>query len=111
VPGWPGAAASAGCNGLLRAGAALLESVQDIVDEVPHAGWAATDAPASGPPDGLAGEVYACLAREPLPVDAVAERLGRDAATVAATLALLEVDGHVVRGQGQRYWAAPAAGG
>lgn len=108
VPGWPGAAASAGTNGLLRAGAALLECVDDIVHELPGLSW--TGGPGSPPPvpDGLAGQVYECLTREPLPADLVAERIGADAAGVTAALAVLEMEGRVVRGQGQRYWAAPA---
>lgn len=110
VPGWPSAAASAGTNGLLRAGAALLESVRDVVDEVPGARWADEDRPAGAPPRGVAAQVYECLAHEPLAADVVAERVGHDAATVAAALAVLEVEGRVVRGQGQRYWAAPSGG-
>ena len=38
VPGWPGALASEGCNGLLRAGAALLEGPEDVVAELADAG-------------------------------------------------------------------------
>ncbi len=110
VPGWPGAASSVGCNGLLRAGAALLEDVDDIVDEVAGAAWAAPEENPGAPPSGVAAQIYRCLTHEPLPADVVAERLGCDAATVAAALAVLEVEGRVVRGQGQRYWAAPAGG-
>ena len=36
------------------------------------------------------------------------EELEEDAATVAAALALLEVEGLAVRGEGQRFWAAPS---
>lgn len=108
VPGWPGAAASVGCNGLLRSGAALLEGADDVVDEVPAAGWVGVGDTRPRAPDGVAGRVYECLAREPLAADVVAERVGEDAAAVAAVLAVLEVEGLVVRGEGQRYWAAPA---
>lgn len=108
VPGWPGAAASVGCNALLRSGAALLEGVDDVVDEVPSERWAGGGDERLRAPDGVAGRVYECLAREPLAADVVAERVGEDAAAVAAVLAVLEVEGLVVRGDGQRYRAVAA---
>ena len=109
VPGWPGTVASTGCNNLLRAGAALLEHAGDVVGELPGA-WrpAAGDGSAAAMPDGLAGRVYECLAREPLPADLVADRVREDAAAVASARALLEEEELAVRGEGQRYWAAPA---
>ncbi|MGD9571704.1 MAG: DNA-processing protein DprA [Thermoleophilia bacterium] len=112
VPGWPGTAAAEGGNGLLRAGAALLESADDVVAEMPHPGWAA-DAPGAAAmvPGGLAGRVHALLAHEPAVADALAAALGEDPAAVARALALLEVEGLVVRGEGQRWWAAPLAAG
>jgi DNA processing protein len=108
VPGWPGALQSEGCNGLLRAGAGLLESVEDVVAELPDAGWRAPSAAARSIPEGLAGLVHERLAREPMGADRLAEELGRDPAAVAGALALLEVEGLVVRGEGQRYWATPS---
>lgn len=109
VPGWPGSLASEGCNGLLRAGAALLEDAADVVAELPDAPWRP---PAHGleevAPDGLAARVLAELAREPQDSDALAEALALDAGSVAGALAVLEVEGLVVRGEGRRWWAAPS---
>jgi DNA processing protein len=111
VPGWPGAAASVGCNALLRAGAALMEGAQDIIAELPDAPWRRPEhARVPDPLDGLAARAIACLAHEPLPADALAGRLGEDAASVACALALLEVDGRVARGDGQRYMVLPRPG-
>lgn len=110
VPGWPGAASSVGCNALLRAGAALMEGADDIVAELPNAAWRTPPPAAAEPIDGLAARVLDCLAAEPLPADALSARLGERAATVACTLALLEVDGRVARGDGQRYMVLPAGG-
>lgn len=108
VPGWPGALASEGANGLLRAGAALLEGADDVVAEMPHAAWRDGDGSSGGrEPEGLAGRVHALLAREPRAADGLAEALGEDAAAVAGALALLEVEGLAIRGEGQRWWAAP----
>ena len=107
VPGWPGAVASEGCNALLRAGAALLETAEDVIAEMPDAVWREA-APARPPElDGLAGRIHDHLAREPMDADRLGEELGEDPATVAGALALLEVEGIVVRGDGQRFWATP----
>jgi DNA processing protein len=108
VPGWPGALASEGCNGLLRAGAALLETADDVVAELPGARWRAPGDPeGEAVPDGLAARVHERLAREPMDVDALAEALGADPGEIAGALALLEIEGLAVRGEGRRYWATP----
>jgi DNA processing protein len=108
VPGWPGALASEGCNGLLRAGAALLETADDIVAELPDAGWRSPGDPdGEAVPEGLAARVHERLAHEPADADALAEALGADPGEIAGALALLEVEGLVVRGEGRRYWATP----
>ncbi len=108
VPGWPGARESEGCNGLLRAGAGLLESVEDLAAELPGAAW--REPPPVAPPhlDGLARRVHDQLCREPMGADRLADELQEDAATIAGALALLEVEGLAVRGEGQRFWAAPS---
>ena len=108
VPGWPGALASEGANGLLRAGAALLESADDVVAEMPHATWRAISPPCPPVLDGLPGRVHELLARQPLDADALAGALDEDPAAIVRALALLEVDGIAIRGEGQRYWATPA---
>jgi DNA processing protein len=105
VPGWPGAEASAGCNALLRAGAALLETADDVVAELPDQVFGSARLPGGAPPEGLAGRVLALLRREPMRADELAVALGAEAGSVAAALALLEVEGHAVRGDGQRFWA------
>ena len=107
VPGWPGAVASEGCNALLRAGAALLEGVEDIRAEMPGAAWRESAAARPVELDGLAGRIHARLAREPMDADRLGQELGEDPAAVAGALALLEVEGVVVRGDGRRFWAAP----
>lgn len=111
VPGWPGAEASAGCNALLRAGAALLEDADDVVHELPRAAWRrAGGSAASPPPGGLPGRVHELLRREPLRADQIGAELGAEPGEVAAAIAVLEVEGLAVRGEGQRYWAAAVPG-
>jgi DNA processing protein len=93
VPGSPSAAGSAGTNGLLKAGAGLIEDADDL------AGWLGVAPPAQPsaelPPDLAA--VLAELARQPSGPDELAQRLGRSAADIAAALIRLELDGLVIR--------------
>ena len=110
VPGAPGAVASAGCNALLRAGAAMCEGVADVVAELPGACWRPDCRPAQSMPDGLDGQIYELLSREPLRIEELAGRMSGDPASIAGALARLEIEGLVFRGQGQRFWASPLRG-
>jgi DNA processing protein len=106
VPGAPGATASVGCNALLRAGAAMCERVEDVIEECPGYAWGHGELGFRAAPEGLDGRIYELLGREPLRADEICPRLGIAAETVAVALGRLELDGYVVRGQGQRFWAA-----
>ena len=98
VPGWPGAEMSAGCNALLRAGAALCECVDDVVNEALHAPWTqSTMAPAR---DASAETVLRVVAREACGADEIAQMAGMDPAAVAIALVSLEIDGAVCREDG-----------
>jgi DNA processing protein len=110
VPGAPGAAASVGCNALLRAGAAMCEGVDDVIDECPGFNWNQPVAEARAAPSGLDGQIYILLSREPLRADELSERLGGDPAALAAALGRLELDGYIVRGNAQRFWVAALPG-
>ncbi|MGD9696932.1 MAG: DNA-processing protein DprA [Thermoleophilia bacterium] len=111
VPGWPGTAASEGCNALLRAGAALLEGADDVVAELPGLAWAPPPGLDPGPgPTGLPGRIHAALQREPMTPEGLAEALDEDPSAVAGAIALLEVEGLALRGEGRRYWATPLGG-
>ena len=98
VPGWPGSALSAGCNALIRAGAALCEGADDVVAEVPTAAWG--DAPVPASATGTCAQVLAVIAREPAGVDRIASEAGLGHADVAVALAALEMDGLVARDPG-----------
>lgn len=111
VPGFPGIEGSAGCNALIRAGAALCEGAQDVVAEVAYASWQQGPVGvAAAKPAGLAGRIYRRLCLEPLRLDQIAEAVDSEPGPVAAALALLEVEGQVLRGEGQRFWATPQQG-
>jgi len=110
VPGAPGAVASVGCNALLRAGAAMCESAADVLAELPAASWRPERRQAQTVPDGLDGRIYMLLSHEPLVIEQLATRTSGDPASIAGALARLEIDGLVVRGQDQRFWASPLRG-
>jgi DNA processing protein len=87
VPGSPAAAGAAGTNGLLKAGAGLIEDGDDLL------AWLGLDArpaaDASLPPAARA--VLAALAEAPAYPDELASRLDRPVADVQAALAELEL--------------------
>ncbi|MFN8122657.1 MAG: DNA-processing protein DprA [Thermoleophilia bacterium] len=112
VPGWPWSDAAAGCNELIRAGAAVCTCAGDVVAEVPHPGWSAPGGgDAAGPVlEGLPRDVHELLRGAPRRADEVAAALTADPAAIAAALAFLELEGLALRGDGQRWWAAPTRG-
>ncbi len=109
VPGRPRSPLVAGCHALIRAGAALCESVDDVVAEVPHPGW--IDAP-SDPPmaPGIGADVLELLREGPRSCDELTHGLGVAAAAVGAAVAELEIVG-AVRMSGGRVHTTGARGG
>ena len=100
IPGSIHSPQSRGCHALIRQGAKLVESVNDILEELPslHAGSAAAAA------NGDAGAVSAreeplldALGFDPVSLDALSARTGWSAAALQARLLELELDGHVAR--------------
>lgn len=100
VPGEIFRASSAGCHALLKDGAKLVESVDDILDEL-NPWLAQTPAPAPAPA-GLAGRVYALLGAQPLHIDELVNS-EFSSAQIAAALLELELDGWVAQHEGQRF--------
>ena len=89
---------SKGCHKLIREGAKLVETAQDILDELrlPQAAPAmAVAAHADDPEDRSIAAVLAALGHSPADVDTLASRCGFGAAAVMAALTALELDGRV----------------
>lgn len=87
--------ASRGCNGLIRSGAKLVESIDDILEEL--SGWTvyqhgAMSESAIEAPDSA---IYRALGYEPMPVDTLAGQCQLPIAQLLAELAELELEGWV----------------
>jgi DNA processing protein len=89
---------SKGCHKLIRDGAKLVETAQDILDELALPLVASRALPVrddGGPPDATEARLLAALGHDPLDVDTLAARSGLAAALVTATLTALELRGRV----------------
>ena len=104
IPGSIHAPQSRGCHALIRQGAKLVESAQDVLEELkipattvpglPHEGVNAPGATAS---DETENPVLAALGYDPLGLDALIARTGMDASTLQVALLELELDGRIAR--------------
>ena len=107
IPGSILSPQSAGCHALIRQGAALVDSPEQVLQELgalaPLATAAAPVAPsaiaAAGPDDA----VLRALGHDPLSLDALIDRCGWTAPALSAHLLTLELDGLVARLPGGLY--------
>lgn len=98
IPGSIHAPQSRGCHALLRQGAKLVETAQDVLDELqglPARKSAA--APASQPESKADAELLMALGFAPMGLDALVARTGWSAAQLQAALLELELEGRVAR--------------
>jgi DNA processing protein len=104
IPGSIHSPMSKGCHRLIKEGAKLVESAQDILEELnlaPSAQAAADGPSAPLPPEQAA--LLDALGFDPVDVDALSLRTGRDAGGLIADLLELELAQHVERLPGNRY--------
>jgi DNA processing protein len=115
VPGFPGDFRSAGPNHLLREGAFVVEDAVDVVANLPGLARSLAAAIAaerahgaedrSSGLDGDAARVYDLVAHGATP-DEVARASGLDVARAQEILVRLEIDGHLVRDDLNRFFRA-----
>ncbi len=108
VPGSVRNPLARGCHALLRDGAKLVETVEDILEEL-DPGFLRAPAPdpgcaAPGPgTDATQRQVLEALGHDPAPVDHLVERTGLTADAVSAILLTLELRGLVASAPGGCY--------
>ena len=100
LPGSIHSPTARGCHRLIKEGAKLVESAQDILDEL-RIDADAGERRAPRPP--AHGALLAALGFDPVDLDTLAARTGRDAGSLAAELLELELSQDVERLPGNRY--------
>ena len=95
IPGSIHAPQSRGCHALIRQGAKLVESAQDILEDLRMI--EVTDRPAATPTPSEPDELLEAMGHDPVGLDALQARTGLDTASLQARLLELELDGQVSR--------------
>lgn len=105
VPGSIHSPQSRGCHKLIKQGAKLVETVQDILDELSWGTGAAARPAAATVVDSttMAGEVLEAMAFDPCSLDELAARSGLPPEKVSVVLLHLELEGRVASLAGGRY--------
>jgi len=110
VPGMAGSPSARGTNNLLRQGARLVESVEDVLEEIhlpPRAAPVAESSLEIGEearkPSGTGGAVWQVLEDTPLDIDEIAQKCKLSAAETAAGLMELTLTGFADEWPGKRY--------
>ena len=103
IPGSIHSPLSKGCHALIKSGAKLVESADDVLAELGGfrpSGYASTS---QGAPQAAASGLLAIMGHDPVDVDSLCERAGLSAEQVAAELLRLELDGRVAALPGGLY--------
>ncbi len=96
IPGSIHSTQSHGCHALIRQGAKLVETAQDVLEDMP--GWASVAPPAAALHcDDDEDALLQALGLDPVSLDALQARTGLDIAALQARLMCLELEGRVTR--------------
>ena len=103
IPGSIHSPQSRGCHALIRQGAKLVETAQDILEELQPVPAIPAPAAAASTPPITDGPLLAALGFDPVTLDALCARTGWAAAELSVRLFDLELDGRVARLPGQLF--------
>jgi len=103
IPGSIHSPFSKGSHRLIKDGAKLVETAQDVLDELRMPTEAAASRPAVAAAQGTAARVLEALGHDPASVDMLAERSGLSAEAICVALVELELEGRVAHLPGGRY--------
>lgn len=95
IPGSIHSPLSKGCHLLIKQGAKLVESAQDVLEELKHHGPAQCPPAATAPAAGMASRTLEAMGYDPIDLDTLAARCELDIAALHAELLTLELDGYV----------------
>ena len=99
IPGSIHSPLSRGCHALIKQGAKLVESAQDVLEEM---AWAITTPPSM--PGAIEPDVILdAMDAAPMTADSIAERCGLTLDALSAKLLMLELEGRVATLPGGRY--------
>lgn len=103
IPGSIHAAQSRGCHALIKQGAKLVESAQDVLDELRPEAAASGSASAAEPAPAPESALLQAIGHDPIGLDELVNRTGWSAADLNVRLLDLELQGQVARLPGQRF--------
>ncbi len=103
VPGQITSEVSKGTAKLLREGASLVTSADDILEFFGKKGLFQTKAEFKHGGNSIEQKILEALQREPLEIDLLARMLGVSASAIGTTLSLLELQGIIKQGGGKYY--------
>lgn len=109
IPGSIHSPQARGCHALLKEGAKLVETAQDVLEELRMPAPAHGTPGASAPPAAPEDELLAALGFDPVSLDALVARTGIAPARLQARLLELELEGHVARLPGGLFQRTEAA--
>jgi len=95
IPGSIHSPLAKGCHALIKQGAKLVESANDILEELRLPAPPMTAPAAGAPADSPSRRLLEALGHDPVDLDTLAARCGLNAAETAARLTQLELDGRV----------------